>query len=80
MTAAPALQEGASSVDSLEQFYSFSGDEFKKRVRVISMSEFIIEARGKGVVSLDDKDYARVTDLASQCENRRKSELMEKDF
>ena len=60
---------------SFELFYSFHTEEFKKRVKVITMKEFIErEGRQNGLVPLDDKDYKRVLELASQCQNRRKSE------
>ncbi len=59
---------------SFEQFYSFHGEEFKKRVNVISIKEFIErEGQQNGLVTLNDKDYKRVFELASHCENRRKS-------
>ena len=71
------LEEGDSTVDSFEQFYSFRDDEFRKRVQVISMKEFI-ELEGKeGLAALGDKDYARVMELTNFCHNRRKSEWRE---
>lgn len=68
-------QEGNSSVDSFEQFYSFHDDEFKKRVKVISMKEFIEREQNK-LLTLNDEDYKRVLALSSSCQNRRKSEWM----
>jgi len=70
-------QEGNSSVDSFEQFYSFHDDEFKKRVKVISMKEFIEREQNK-LLTLNDEDYKRVLALSSSCQNRRKSEWMKK--
>lgn len=68
-------QEGNSSVDSFEQFYSFHDDEFKKRVKVISMKEFIEREQNK-LLTLNDKDYKRVLSLSTSCQNRRKSKWM----
>lgn len=39
------------------------------------MKEFVIEGKQNGLVALDGKDYDRVLGLASNCENRRKSEM-----
>jgi hypothetical protein len=64
-----------STLDSFEQFYSFQDEEFKKRISVISMKEFIeLEAKGSGLVSLDENTYKRVLELSQFCENRKKSE------
>ena len=64
-----------STVDGLDHFYSFESAEFKKRVPVISMAEFIeLEAKQKGLVNLDPKGYERVLQLSLSCENRRLSE------
>ena len=65
----------ASTLDSFEQFYSLQGEEFKKRISVISMREFIdLEARQNGLVALDKDNYKRVSALSQYCENRKKSE------
>ena len=71
------VQEGDSTVSTFEEFYSFHGDEFKKRLSVISMKEFVERECGKnGLAALNNKDYARVLKLANFCENRRKSKLV----
>ncbi len=72
--------DSSSSVDSFEQFYSFHSEEFKKRVNVISMKEFLEkEGRDKGLISLDVNDYMRVLELSTSCQNRRKSEYVAGD-
>jgi len=68
------LEEDASSVDSFEEFYSFHTDEFKKRVPVITMKEFIEREQNK-LFTLNDKDYKRVLELSVSCQNRRKSDI-----
>lgn len=70
-----------STVDGLDHFYSFESAEFRKRVPVISMAEFIeLEAKQKGLVNLDPKDYGRVLQLSLSCENRRLSEWTEVQY
>ena len=69
------LEEDSSTVESFEQFYSFQNDEFKERVPVISMKEFLLrEAKETGLVKLDKTDFTRMLDLSANCQNRRKSE------
>ena len=65
----------ASTLDSFEEFYSFQDEEFKKRISVISMKDFV-EREGKenGLLSLDETTYKRVLELSQFCENRKKSE------
>ncbi|KAL7551192.1 hypothetical protein ACHAWF_014388 [Thalassiosira exigua] len=70
------LEEDASTVDGLDEFYSFQSDGFKRKVEVISMKEFIErECKKGGLAELPDKDYERVSQLASFCQNRRKSDV-----
>lgn len=65
----------ASTLNSFEQFYDFQDEEFKKRIPVISMREFIErEARENGLMSLDETTRTRALDLSQFCENRKKSE------
>jgi len=72
-----------SSVDSFDHFYSLQSEEFKKRVPIISMKEFIErEGRQDGLLSgkadktaLDDNDKKRILELAGSCQNRRKSDV-----
>jgi hypothetical protein len=65
----------ASTIDSFEQFYSFQDEEFKKRISVITMREFVErEANENGLVSLDENARKRVLELSQFCENRKKSE------
>lgn len=60
-------------MDTFEQFYSFQDEEFKKRVPVMTMKEFI-EREGKQTLSLNEDDYTRLMKLSTSCQNRRKSE------
>ncbi len=65
----------ASTIDSFEQFYSFQDEEFKKRISVITMREFVErEANENGLVSLDENTRKRVLELSQFCQNRKKSE------
>lgn len=69
------LKYGDSTVDGLDHFYSFESEEFKKRVNVISMAEFIeLEAKPNGLVKSDTDDYKRLLKLSLSCENLRRSE------
>ena len=70
-----SLKYGESTVDGLDHFYSFESEEFRKRVPVISMAEFIeLEAKPNGLVKLDPEDYKRLLKLSLSCENLRRSE------
>ena len=62
------------SINGYDEFYSF-GEEFQKRVPVISFAEFIKREGGpEGILKLNDKETTRLTELAAYCENRKKSE------
>ena len=70
------LEEEHSTIDGLDHFYSFDTDEFKKRVPVISMAEFVErEAKESGIVKIDSKDYKRLHDLSLSCVNMRRSDV-----
>jgi len=68
--------EASENKYSFDKFYSFQTDDFKKRLPVISMKEFIEREGGpKGLLQLGDNEYKTLLDLASFCEHRRKSEI-----
>jgi hypothetical protein len=72
---------GESTIDGLDHFYSFESEEFKKRVTVISMAEFIErEVNQKGLVKLDQKGYERALQISAFCENMRRSKWTEIQF
>ena len=70
------LEEDASTVDGLDHFYDFFTDDFKKRVQVISMKDFVEkESKPGGLLSFDDATRTRLDSLTNMCQNRRKSDI-----
>lgn len=62
------------SINGFDGFYSF-GDEFQKRVPVLTFAEFVKREGGPdGILKLNELESKRLTQLATFCENRRKSE------
>eukprot|EP00804_Cyclotella_cryptica_P030282 CCRYP_019226-RC/>CCRYP_019226-RC protein AED:0.25 eAED:0.25 QI:120/1/1/1/0.76/0.66/18/2265/1695 len=63
------------SINGFEQFYSF-GEEFQKRVPVLTFAEFVKREGGPdGILKLNNEESKRLLELASFCENRRRSNI-----
>lgn len=68
------LEYTVDNVNGYDEFYSF-GEEFQKRVPVVSFAEFIKRESGPGgILKLSEEENKRLTQLATYCENRKKSE------
>lgn len=62
------------SINGFEDFYTF-GEEFQKRVPVITFVEFVKREGGAdGILKLNEQESKRMLQVATYCENRRKSE------